>query len=42
TLLGYLVFAEVPSSNTLVGAGVILTSLISMALWERRKGKRHG
>lgn len=42
TLLGYLVFAEVPSSNTLIGAGVILTSLISMALWERRKGKRHG
>jgi drug/metabolite transporter (DMT)-like permease len=42
TLLGYLVFAEVPSSNTLIGAGVILTSLISMALWERRKGRRHG
>jgi len=42
TLLGYLVFAEVPSSNTLIGAGVILSSLITMALWERWKGKRHG
>jgi len=37
TLIGFFVFAEVPSINTIAGAAVILASLVIMTLLERRR-----
>lgn len=42
SLLGYLVFAEVPSVNTMAGAAVILASLSIMTIFERRRGRALG
>ncbi|NBR02989.1 MAG: DMT family transporter [Alphaproteobacteria bacterium] len=37
TLIGFFVFSEVPSLNTILGALIILASLIGMTLLERRR-----
>jgi len=37
TLIGFFVFSEVPSLNTISGALIILASLIGMTLLERRR-----
>ena len=37
TLIGFFVFAEIPSFNTIFGASVILASLVGMTLLERRR-----
>jgi drug/metabolite transporter (DMT)-like permease len=37
TLIGFFVFAEIPSINTVSGALIILASLIGMTLLERRR-----
>ncbi|MGB1355860.1 MAG: DMT family transporter [Candidatus Puniceispirillaceae bacterium] len=37
TLIGFFVFAEIPSLNTISGALVILASLVGMTLLERRR-----
>ena len=41
-LIGFFVFAEIPSSNTIFGAIIILVSLIGMTLMERWKSKTDG
>ena len=40
TLIGFFVFAEIPSINTVGGALVILATLIAMTLLERRRSPR--
>lgn len=37
TLIGFFFFAEIPSINTVSGALIILTTLIAMTLFEKRK-----
>ena len=37
TLVGFFVFAEIPSINTVSGALIILATLIAMTLIERRR-----
>ena len=41
TLIGFFVFAEIPSINTVSGALIILASLIGMTLLERRRPSTH-
>ena len=40
TLIGFFVFAEIPSINTVGGALVILATLVAMTLLERRRSPR--
>jgi len=37
TLIGFFIFSEVPSANTVVGALIILATLVGMTLLERRR-----
>jgi hypothetical protein len=37
TLIGFFVFAEIPSMNTVGGALIILATLIGLTLLERRR-----
>ena len=41
TLIGFFVFAEIPSINTIGGALIILATLIGMTLLERRRSPRN-
>ena len=41
TLIGFFVFAEIPSINTVGGALIILATLIAMTLLERRRSPRN-
>jgi drug/metabolite transporter (DMT)-like permease len=41
TLIGFFVFSEVPSLNTILGALIILASLIGMTLLERRRSSNN-
>ena len=36
-LIGYLIFGEIPSFQTLIGALIIILSLIGLLIWEKNR-----
>ena len=37
SIIGYLIFSEIPSYQTLLGALIIILSLIGLLIWEKNR-----